>query len=267
MTSDKEIAFIREHFINDNWTECFTKLVDEHLKFDGENSRILYAECGTGNHLLALREKLPETTEIAATESHTETLNIAKAKVQAIRAKILFENNLNDFPDEVFTDVLFDATFSETDELKETLEKLLRVADEDGDIAFFLPTAGSFGEIFSVLWETLYESGLLDYNEQLELLIEALPKITAIEEITKKAGLKDVNSWTNIETYDFETSEQFLASPLVNSVFLPKWLSIVPEGDREEFRQKFAQILDKSREDLSFQMSVKATLVVGKKVL
>ena len=44
-------------------------------------------------------------------------------------------------------------------------------------VAVFMPTAGSFGEIFSFMWETLLQTDLLEHSAQVENFINELPTV------------------------------------------------------------------------------------------
>ena len=87
--SQKELAFLRNLYIETDWTERFTNLFDENFKFSDEK-KFLYINAGTGNHALALREKLDENSELWALPGNTDLLSIAKAKAEAVNADISF---------------------------------------------------------------------------------------------------------------------------------------------------------------------------------
>ena len=50
--TQKELAFLRDLYIEDAWTHRFTELVDKHLKLD-DSENLLYINAGTGNHAFA----------------------------------------------------------------------------------------------------------------------------------------------------------------------------------------------------------------------
>jgi len=57
--TQKELAFLREICLAEDWTKRFTDLIDKHFEFsDDEN--LLYINAGTGNHVFALREKIKQ---------------------------------------------------------------------------------------------------------------------------------------------------------------------------------------------------------------
>ena len=64
--TQKELAFLRDLYIDDDWTKRFTDLVDKYVEFSNEEN-ILYINAGTGNHAFALREKVKYETVVFAT--------------------------------------------------------------------------------------------------------------------------------------------------------------------------------------------------------
>ena len=77
--TEKELAFLRDLYVETDWTERFTNLLDENFKFSGEE-KILYVNAGAGNHALALREKLDDEIEIFGVSESQELLNIPAPK-------------------------------------------------------------------------------------------------------------------------------------------------------------------------------------------
>ena len=63
--TQKERAFLRDLYINAEWTKRFTDLVDKHVGLD-DVENLLYLNAGTGEHCFQLREKLDKNTAIFA---------------------------------------------------------------------------------------------------------------------------------------------------------------------------------------------------------
>jgi hypothetical protein len=132
-------------------------------------------------------------------------------------------------------------------------------------VACWLPTFSSFGEFFSIYWEALQNSGLEDHAIDVETLITHLPAVSDIESLADRLGLDGVTSRTVIEEFDFDSSQEFLNSPLITDFLLPNWLQSVPESARERVVQEISKIIDEERHSGEFVLTLKATLVVGKK--
>jgi ubiquinone/menaquinone biosynthesis C-methylase UbiE len=257
--SQKELAFLRNLYIETDWTRRFTDLFDDNFKFS-KVEKILYVNAGTGNHALALREKLDENSELWAMPENAELLNIAKAKADAVKADISF---FADFPVEKVDTVLADASFVRPIEIKDFLAEVIKLSKKQ--VMFFLPTAGSFGDIFSYLWETFLNADLLEKESEIERLITEIPTVSKVEETVESLGLTKLQTETKTEFFEFESGVDFVNSPLAADFLFPAWLTFFNEKEIERVKEKLAQTIDENRNGLNFSFSVKATLIVGEK--
>jgi len=260
--TQKELAFLRDLYIEDAWTRRFTELVDKHLKLD-ESENLLYLNAGTGNHAFALQEKFGEKTDVFAAVENEDLLSIARDKAAAVSSNVDF--SMIRFEDESFDTVLADATFVRPADLADFIDDAVRVAKNGADVAFFLPSAGSYGEVFSVIWEVLFNEELTDDNAAVERLVAAIPTITRLEEIADHTNLVNLKIESAIEIFEFDSGAEFVASPLVEDFLMPIWLETLSEGDFPRITQKLAELIDSEEGDLTFRFSVKATLVTGEK--
>ena len=78
-------------------------------------------------------------------------MRIAQDKAIALKSDVDFSTLR--FEDDAFDAVLADASLVQPADIGEIIEDVVRVARTSGDVAVFLPTAGSFGEVVSLLWE------------------------------------------------------------------------------------------------------------------
>ena len=257
--TQKELAFLRDLYIANDWTLRFAELFDKNFKFSDEKT-ILYVNAGTGNHALELREKLPIDAELNAFSDDEELNIIAQAKADALHTKVDFSG---EFPNEKFDAVIADASFVRSSELEEFLDEIIDVSNKQ--VVFFLPTAGSFGEIFSVLWETLFDLNLLEKGTEIERLIAEIPTIEKVKEMAKNLGLDKIEAVTNTELFEFENGAEFVNAPLIADFLLPVWLEFLGEQEQEQVPDRLAQIIADDGGTLSFLFSVKATLIVGEK--
>ncbi|CAN5130966.1 hypothetical protein BH20ACI1_BH20ACI1_23040 [soil metagenome] len=257
--TQKELAFLRDLYVAEDWTERFTDIFDANFKFSGEKS-ILYVNAGTGNHALAISEKLEQDSNLNAFNEDEELNIIAQAKSNAIKSDVFFASV---FPDESFDVVLADASFFKPKDLHSFIAEIIDLSNNQ--VAFFLPTAGSFGDIFSFLWETFLELDLVDKEIEIERLVDEIPTVSEVEYIAKKLGLKKIETVTKTEHFDFENGAEFVNSPLVADFLLPVWLDFLDAEEQKRVSEKLAQIVDDDISTLSFRFSIKATLIVGEK--
>jgi ubiquinone/menaquinone biosynthesis C-methylase UbiE len=265
--SDKEIAFLQDLFIAPDWGERFAELIDEHVKLPAEGEA-LYVGASTGGHAMALHERAGEKLQLLCVDENPECMELARAKATATNEKITFDtaqfDHLN-LKDNRFDLVIGNASLVARQRVRKMFSELVRVAAPGAMIALILPTASSFGEFFSIYWEALHNSGLIDHESDVEQLITELPTVSDVEQLAEDEGLRDVESWTRIEEFDFESGEQFLNSPLVSEFLIHDWLALVPGDKRAKLFSEISRLINEERHEAEFALSVKATLVVGQK--
>jgi ubiquinone/menaquinone biosynthesis C-methylase UbiE len=250
-----------------DWGERFAELIDEHVKLPNEGEA-LYVAAGTGGHAMALHERAGEKLALLCVDENPECLELAKAKATAANEQITFDiaqPDRLDLNDNRFDLVIGNASLVSRQRFRKMFSEIVRVAAPGATIALTLPTASSFGEFFSIYWEALHNRGLIDHESDVEQLITELPTVSEVEQLAEDQGLRDVESWTRIEEFDFESGEQFLSSPLVSEFLMQDWLALVPEDKRAELFSEISRLVNEERHEAEFALSVKATLVVGQK--
>ena len=265
--SEKELAFLHDLFVATDWGERFAQLIDEHVVLP-KKGRALYLEPGTGGHALALHEKADDQLKFICVEENEEYLELALAKVKAANAPVEFRRGSVDqlgLEDNEFDIVIGDGSLVAPERLPRMLAEMARVAKPGKTVALTLPTASSYGEFFSIYWETLHNCGLVDQGANIEGLIRALPTVATVEDLAERAGLEKVAAHSRIEEFHYDSGEQFLNSPLITDFLLPRWLAFVPEDERQCVAQGIPAIINADRHEADFILSVKATLVTGRK--
>ncbi len=265
--TEKELAFLHDLFISTDWGERFSELIDEHVEIPSEG-RALYLAAGTGGHAIAVQERAGEKLQLICVDESEECLELARAKASATNDKTGFQQaNLEQlrFPDDHFDLVIGDASLVSRQRVANMFAEMVRVAAPGAKIALTLPTASSFGEFFSIFWEALHNTGLIGLESGVEHLITELPTTGDVEQMAEDEGLEDVESWTKIEEFDYESGEQFLSSPLVADFLMNDWLASVPEVSRTEVARELSRLINEERHEAEFALTVKATLVVGRK--
>jgi SAM-dependent methyltransferase len=267
--SDKELAFLHDLYVATDWGERFAELVDAHVKLPKEG-RALYVASGTGGHALALAGRAGRDVELVCVDESEERLELARAKVGAVKgAGVEFRHAQIEalaFEDEQFDLVVGDASLVAPERLPEMLSEMVRVAAPGATVSLSVATASSFGEFFSVYWEALARSGFEDEAAVVGSLIEELPTVSDVEALARGEALEGVESWTHIEEFDFATGGEFLAAPLVRDFLLAHWLDSLPDEEASAaVLREVERIIDEDRHEGDFALSVKATIVVGRK--
>jgi SAM-dependent methyltransferase len=205
---------------------------------------------------------------IVCADVNDECLELARLKAAALHDRAEFQRedtSALSFADDRFDLVLANNSFARPQDLQTNLAEAVRVAKPGAHIACWLPTASSFGEFFSIYWEALFNAGTADQGISVEHLITDLPTISEVESFSEEAGMDEVTSWTAVEEFDFASGNEFLNSPLIADFLLPMWLHSIPEAMQPKVRDELGHIIDEERHAGEFTLTLKATLVVGKK--
>ena len=265
--TEKELAFLQDLFIAPDWGERFAELIDEHVVIPNEG-KVLYIGVGTGGHAIALHERSSKGIEFLCLDENPECLELARAKATATTDSAQFRQatlDKLDLANNHFDVVIGNASLVPQDRIAKMFSEMVRVAAPGAQVALTLPSASSFGEFFSIYWEAMHNSGLIDHESDVEHLITELPAVTEIQKMAEEEGLSEIESWTRIEEFDFDTGEQFLHSPLVSEFLMQGWLATVPDKARNDLMQELSRLINEERHEAEFALSVKATLVLGRK--
>ncbi len=266
--SEKELAFLQDLYVATDWGESFAELIDKHVK-PPKKGRMLYVASGTGGHALAMQERAGDKLALICLDESEECLELGRVKAMAVRADPEFRRDqleVLSFEDDQFDLVVGDASLVAAERLPEMLSEMVRVAAPGATVALSLVTASSFGEFFSVYWEALRNLGIEDHEHDVESLITELPTVAAMETMATNEGLDNVASWMQVEEFNYESGEEFLNAPLITDFLLTRWLESLPEAEAQgRVAKEVARIIDVERQDMDFTLSVKITLVVGRK--
>jgi ubiquinone/menaquinone biosynthesis C-methylase UbiE len=265
--SEKELAFLHDLFISTDWGERFSELIDEKVEIPSKG-KALYLAAGTGGHAIAVQERAGDKLLLICVDESDECLELARAKATATSDKTEFHKASLEqlpFPNDQFDLVICEASLVSRQRVAKILAEMVRVAAPGAKVALTLPTASSFGEFFSIYWEALHNTGLVGLECGVEHLITELPTIGDAKGMAEAEGLENVESWSRIEEFDYESGEQFLSSPLVAEFLMKDWLASVPEVSRLEVAREISRLINEERHEAEFALTVKATLVVGQK--
>jgi ubiquinone/menaquinone biosynthesis C-methylase UbiE len=267
--TERELAFLHELYVATDWGERFAVLIDEHVKLPEEGGA-LYVASGTGAHALALGGRAPRGLTLVCVDESEERLELARVKAAALKgSRVEFRHSQLEalaFEDDAFDLVIGDASMVAPERLPEMLAEMVRVAAPGAAVSLCLPTASSFGEFFSVYWEALEGAGFDEQAGEVASFINELPTLSQVEAMGRREALEGVESWTSIEEFDFASGGEFLEAPLVRDFLLGRWLGSLPDEEaRAAVLNEVERIIDEDRYEGDFSLSVKATIVVGRK--
>lgn len=255
--TEKELAFLRGIYVEPEWTAKFTELFNEGVVVEGF-STITYLNAGAGGHAIEMGDKLGKDVDIFPVCENAELREIAASKAETVKSDIEFATELPMARSEL---VVADASLVAASDIDEFLRSAAECAS--GKFVFFLPTAGSFGEVFSYLWEVLLELGLEEKAPEVESLISGLRTVSQAEEAALALNLTKVESISKNDVLEFEDGAKFLESPLVRHFLLPKWLGFLEKDDKDRVMRSIAAKIDEEGGGMTFRMAVKATVISG----
>jgi ubiquinone/menaquinone biosynthesis C-methylase UbiE len=269
MDTQKELAFRYDLIVAPEWRDRFDTLVNESIQFPVEG-RFLDVNCGTGEHAIELADQLKDKGEVIGVDPSEELISLARAKAQIKKEKNVTFDKADPahltFADNEFDVVIGDASMTHVNQIGEMLSEMVRVARSNGKVILKLTTHGSFDEFFSIYWEALHDVGIADSVwGSLEQLIKERWTLTDAEQEVERSGLRNVESFTRKEEFQFESSDEFLKSPLIADLFLSDWIKIAPQQNREEILKQIASIIDRERKGTPFEVSIKAAVISGTK--
>ena len=266
---DRELAYRYDLFITPDWRDRFDTLINEQVELPAEG-QFLDVNCGTGAYAIELAERVQGKGEVIGTDPSPERLELARAKAQVKKIEeVTFEQAAaTDLPfrDEQFDAVIGDASFVAPDQMEDMLTEMARVASHGASIVFKMTTRGSFDEFFSIYWEALLQAGIVEEVwGRLETLINERRAKSDAERMAQRVGLRQVESVTSREAFLFDSGSEFMESPLIKDTVLDDWLAIVPEANRADVYERIVSLIDRERHDGPFEVSIKATVITGKK--
>jgi ubiquinone/menaquinone biosynthesis C-methylase UbiE len=269
MNKNRELAYRYDLFITPDWRDRFDTLVNESVEMPLEG-RILDVNCGTGAHSIELAERMRGNGDVIGIDPSAERVEIARAKAQAKKIEeVSFEQGSAfdlRFESHEFDAVIGDASMLPTDEIEDALAEMVRVAQPDARVVLKMTTRGSFDEFFSIYWEALLDVGIVNgIWAELEAMINERMTVSDAEVMVKRAGLREVETFNSKEEFSFETADDFVNSPLIQDTFLDTWLGIVPIELYEVVRERIIAIIERERQHAPFDVSIKATVIVGRK--
>lgn len=265
--TNKERAFLQDLFVSTDWSERFSSLIDENLKLPKEGDAV-YLGSGTGGHALAIADRAGQKLRLLGIDENEESVNLAKAKATAANESMQFRrDNLEQLslPNQSFDVVIGDGSLVALSRLPRVVPELMRIAKPGATVAFVLPTAPSFGEFFSLYWEALHNLGLLDREGAVEDLIRQVPTTWEMEDASGEAGLEELETFTVSEEFTYESGEAFLTAPLIADFLMREWLTAVPDEWKDRVASELVRLIDEERHEADFVLTVKATLIKGRK--
>jgi hypothetical protein len=112
----------------------------------------------------------------------------------------------------------------------------------------------------------LFNEELGEHGKAAEALITDLPTLTDVEAIAERTGLVNVRVEIATEIFEFDDGKEFVASPLIEDLLLPNWLSMLDEDEQTRVVEALTNLIDAEDREMSFSFTLKMNLLTGEKV-
>src|SRR6185295_4081306 len=129
LKTKKELAFLHDLFVATDWGERFAELIDNHVALP-KKGQALYLASGTGSHAIALQERANAALKFLCVDENEESLELARAKVNALQEGTEFrEARLDglDLDDNSFSLVVGEGSLIHSERIPEVLSEMVRV--------------------------------------------------------------------------------------------------------------------------------------------
>ncbi|MBI4468099.1 MAG: methyltransferase domain-containing protein [Acidobacteria bacterium] len=269
--SGRELALRYDLLIAPLWGEVLGEWVEERLDLS-EDARVLELNCGTGGLSVAMATSLCGKGEVIGVDHDRDRLELAEAKASVVKLQNLTfrlreaDEALNH--EAPYTVTIGDAATFNGQGTAELLAELVRRTAHDGQVGLKLITRGSFGEFFSIFWEALYDCDLTGHGGGVEALIEQFPTVSESQAMMRDHGLAHVHAYVEKKDFRFATAEEVFDFPLIEDYFVTGWFEFLPDPEtRARVRERMVEIIHRETRTQPFDLSVKTTLLTGRKDL
>lgn len=257
----RERAFKQDLFLGEIWSDRFFSLMEKKLDLRSAAS-VLCINAGTGQNCFSLAERTGNSLEITGICESAEHLKIARDKAAALKSGVTF--SAEPIADKKFDIVIADASLTLPEQIPMLFRQIFAALRPDGKFVLVTASAGSFAEIFSLLWEVRAAESA-ERSGEVENLIAGLPKLDSLVDEASKCGLSKIEAGIATEVFEYERPDDFTESPLFADFLLPQWLSELKPDEMADVRRKISRLIEKEYGDLPFRFQVKAAVISGER--
>ena len=260
-------AAIWEEAVVSSWEERLVPQLIEALELP-ERGSVLVAECRTGYAAMQLLERVSEDVRCIALDASREMLDVARSKLPAEDRRIWWEAksiNQTHYRNGVFGASVCAAGVLTKDDVYRVCSELVRLTSPGGSVGLVVPLRDTFVEFYDLFREGLIAADLLSLEPSLDAFVDDLFDADALRVDLAGAGLKQVEIHPVNFRLSFESSGEFLLSPLVESLYLPYWMQICKDdATREQVFFHILEAMDTYFLGIGMEVTAEAAWVVGK---
>lgn len=267
------LARIWEQEIVPVWSEPFGRGLLEGLEIPPK-AQVLDVGCGTGYPLLALLERMDESSRVIGIDRDSAMLDIARRRAGGLAGKRVFlkveDIERLTFADEVFDVAVANLVLHDTEDPRRVLSEMRRVLrPASGRVGVTRPLAGTFVEFYDLLREAIEAGGepqagpvLAKLDDHMKLFLDAPEARAELE----TAGFEDVKVEVRRFSLLFRSSREFFFAPVIEHGFLRRWKDLFPDKTATQKAFLWAKrAIDTYHGAGPFNLTVQAGLLTGTK--
>ncbi len=264
----EKLARIYDDQIAPVWGARFGKMLLRNLAVP-ERGQILDISCGTGYPLVEVLRRKGDGARVIAIDASSAMLDVARRKVAGAKG-VFFRTESPvprlSFADDVYDLVMCNLGLPEMPSVKTAINDFARVTKLGGEVRCTLPLEGSWQEFHDIFREVLVKHDRHEALDRLDRHVATYPTVEDCEAWLREAGLEprvEIDEFSLL----FRSSREFFFAPVVEYGPLTEWKAIA--GGGQELQDTFWYIkeaIDAYFGGRAFQVTIKAGLIVGKKV-
>ncbi|HEX8981968.1 MAG TPA: class I SAM-dependent methyltransferase [Ktedonobacterales bacterium] len=234
-TREPGFAEVYDALIAPQWSHPFGRLLlSAFLTLPRESGwQGLDVACGAGYPTLELAHYIGQDCDLAGIDIWDEAIALATRKardawlrnVTFLNADILHSG----LPDNSFDTITCNLGLTSFTDRNGALLEMRRLLRQRGHLLVTTPLQSAMREFLDIYYLTLRDLKLGDYQKVLAEQIAMRPTIDQTRHTLGRAGFQVVREVTDTFTLRFPSPMAFLRSPLVQTVYMMNWRSIIPD--------------------------------------
>ena len=263
-----KLAQIYDDEILPVWAERFGRMLLRDLSI-GPKAQILDVACGTGYPAVELIRRMGPDARLIAIDPISSLLDVARKKVEAMKARGVFFRTENaepklSFADDVYDLVVCNLGLIDMEKPGRAVSDFARVTKPGGQVRCTLPLAGTFQEFYDIYREVLTKH---DKHETLDLLNRHVDRYTTVDEANEwlaAAPLIDARVEVEEFTLLFRSSREFFFAPVIEYGPLPAWKRVAGRGQQmQDVFWYIKEAIDAYFGGRAFEVTVVAGCLIG----
>lgn len=195
--------------------------------------QVLDAACGTGYPTIELARYLGQDCDVAGLDRWEAAIQRARRKAsdEWLRniAFIVADICQSGLPDGTFDTITCNLGLLSFEQPRAALGAMARLLHPGGTLLVTAPLQSAMREFLDTYYLTLRDLTLASYKDTLAQHIAARPTLAYLRGLMESTGFEIERAVTDSFTLSFPNPRGFLASPIIQTTYMPAWRGIIPD--------------------------------------